>query len=89
MLIKLYTLENDIHIIEGVQDVTVYNTAPESPRECELFVFDDIGKVVGNPAFPSRIIEYAKDGICQLLVFNKAYICNDDGKTLEKVVSVG
>ena len=91
MLIKIYTLNNNIHIIENVQDVTVYDKSPSDIDDAELYIFDDISVFDegDNKKLSPKFIEYAKDGVCRALIYNKAYICNNDGKTLEKVVALG
>jgi hypothetical protein len=84
MLIKYYNLQGDIHIIEGIQDVSI----PKDPKDSSddkwsIYSFDPS---LDSGCSPPKIIEYAKDGPCRLYVYGTAYICNDDGKTLHKVV---
>ncbi len=94
MLIKLYTKKNDLHIIENVKDVSVMNGDmsynPDVPDDSgfQVFVFDEFPhSVKSDGEYLVREIRYADDGPCKLLVANKAYICNDEGRTLEKVVA--
>ncbi len=87
MLIKYYDLNNNIHLIEKVKDVSIYNKVPEESDEIETMVLEDFdfSKEVKNPC---KVVHYADNGLKQLLVFGKAYICNDDGKTIEKVCAL-
>jgi len=89
MIIKYYSTDGSLYIIEGVEDVAVPNNPvfgdyALDPRK--VFDFEH-----GNdendraPLNPQRIITYVKDGPCMLKVWGVAYICNDDGKTIEKV----
>lgn len=90
MLIKLYTENNSLVIIDNVTDVSV----PSSPAYGE-YALESYFKVynfetpLDNPADEAKrtrkVIEFAKDAPCVLMVYNVAYICNDDGKTIEKV----
>lgn len=90
MLIKLYTsgLATDLHIIEGVSSPVVhhgqFNYSNNGPRLeypnilCEENTPQDDAQV--------KYISYSKDGRWQrLAVLNYAYICNDEGRTVEKV----
>ena len=74
MLIKLYTKDGSLHIIEGITDVSV----PMSPsfgdyslEPWQVFDFDRSPNDIGSPP---KVIEYAKDGPCMLRVTNIAYI---------------
>lgn len=95
MLIKIYSrFDNTLHIIDGVTDVSVkdgnvsYN--PHRPIDPELSGKDLFLEVRApdedyETEYVTREITYAKDGICRLFICGVAYICNDDGKTIEKV----
>ena len=99
MLIKLYTLSGVLYIIEEVLNVCTepylfhYNNSngefegpqpqfatggnPTHYEPCE-----------GEPElFPCRIIDFMNNqGIrSRIIVANKAYICNNNGKTVEAV----
>ena len=85
MLIKYYDLNNNIHLIEKVKDVSIYKSVPEANEGLlETIVLEgfDFSKEIKDPC---KIVHYSDNGLKQLLVFNVAYICNDDGKTIEKV----
>lgn len=93
MLIKVYTTSEDLHIIENVKDVSViagdriYN--PDIPDDSgfQTLVFDKFQHSVGHGAeYLVREIRFANDGPYKVIIANKAYICNNDGKTLEKVI---
>lgn len=97
MLIKNYTLglAGEIHITENVTDVVVHtnqylgkNSGPTpgdtagGPRVPNSWIYQDDVK----DDQPVRFIDYTKDGIRnRLYVTNFAYICSDDGKTIERV----
>ena len=85
MIIKYYDLDKNIHLIENVKDISIYNRLPEEPiAEIETIVLEgfDLSKEI---TIPCKVVHYSDNGLKQLLVFGIAYICNDDGKTLEKV----
>lgn len=85
MIIKYYTQDASLIIIENVTDVCVPANPAFGDYALEPWqVFDFDSDQAGNPP---KIISYAKDGPCMLKVWGVAYICNDDGKTLEKVYS--
>lgn len=84
MIIKYYSPAGSTHIIAGVQDVSIihepeYHQYLQEPWQ----LFDDEGPAKGS----APIISYAKDGPCALAVRGTAYICNDEGKTIEKVTA--
>lgn len=90
MLIKYYTLDGSLVIIDSICDVS----SPSNPAFGEyasdnykVYDFDtkDHGTHGSTPNGTPKIIEFANDGPCILKVFGTAYICNDDGKTIEKV----
>lgn len=98
MLIKVYThaFPTVLHILENVTDVRIdKNIYPlgqmgsiESPSIGAVYTFDD---VVDPPEQSQRpigncFIDFTRNGIrARLLVSNYAYVCNDDGRTIEKV----
>ena len=92
MLIKYYATNDDLHIIEDVTDVSVLAHAPEGIEDEENgwseYILEDTSmfeKMFQPPK--AKIIQYSKDGPCRLFVFGSAYICSDEGKTIERVVS--
>lgn len=88
MLIKYYAVNGNVHIIEDVTDVTVLANYPGDSSEdvTQEYIFDDPEVVAGDNPQVARVVQYAKDGPCRLFVFGTAYICSNEGKTLEKVI---
>lgn len=100
MLIKYYThaFPTIMYIIEDVTDIRIdKNIHPlgqigdiksESPSSVVTFGEEFEGKPVlpsGQP-IGNCFIDYTRHGIRnRLLVSNYAYVCNDEGKTIEKV----
>jgi len=88
MLIKYYSTSGDVIIMDNVQDVRI-NPNPAfgdfALDPWQVFEFDNIEQNCAPPQRPSKVITFAKDGPCVLYVWNVAYVCNDDGKTIEKV----
>lgn len=85
MLIKYYSQDASLHIIENVTAVRV----PANPamgdyalEPWQVFCFDE---ELTRDQKPVKVISYEKDGPCMLKVYGVAYICSDDGKTIEKV----
>lgn len=89
MIIKYYTADLRTIIIDGVSDVHI-NANPcfgdFALDPWQVFKFDEPEDCVPIPK-PSKVITYSKEGCCVLYVYNVAYVCNDDGKTIEKVVA--
>lgn len=91
MIIKNYTLGmgGSVSIIEGVEDVTVHlntfkgkNTGQVTPHTPNSWIYQD--DVADDQDV--RFIDFKKDGIYhRLYVTNFAYVCNDEGKTIETV----
>lgn len=96
MLIKNYTRSGDLQIIENVKDVTVkaacicYDPTVPTVGPWKEFFFEPVQDLSSDDAkgttYVAQEICYAHDGPCKLFVTGHAYICNDDGKTLEKIV---
>lgn len=92
MLIKYYSKDQSLIIIDGICDISVPSFPAHGEYASEnykVYDFDNCfkeqsGRVV-NPELPHKIIEFSKDAPCILKVYGTAYICNDDGKTIEKV----
>jgi hypothetical protein len=84
MLIKYYSPTGSIHLIENVSDVAII---PEPDHEqyksdaWDYFDFDQ-GPTIDKPT----VVSFGRDGACARAVRGYAYICNDEGKTLEKVI---
>lgn len=91
MLIKYYGLDGSLTIIDSISDVRVPKNpdiqAFENDLSWNTFTFD--GPVDNSTKCDLRAITYADDGPCVLIVWGIAYICNDDGKTIERVVGPG
>ena len=100
MLIKLYTNTGDIVIIEGIEDVKIKNGlqeynpyVPSVDDGFKNFFFDTDQSAQSSNAiapahflgFVTRVIEYAKDGMCRLFLCDTAYVCSNDGKTIHTV----
>lgn len=88
MIIKYYSTDSTLTIIEDVTDIRV----PANPAFGDyandpwlVFDFDHDNDTPVMPPHPQKVISYAKDGPCMLKVYGVAYICNDEGKTIEKV----
>lgn len=81
MLIKYYTTQATTIILDGVSDICIYKEKPELSNGYDEFIFSE-----EKSEFP-KYITYAKNGPCMLQVNGIAYVCNDDGKTIEKVGS--
>lgn len=90
MLIKHYTLDGSLYIIDNVQDVHVPTNPAMGDYSLEawkVFDFDDPKETV--TVHKPKIITYVCDGPCVLKVYGISYICNNDGKTIEKVIGNG
>ena len=97
MLIKLYVKlsegpTTEMHIIDNVSDVVcydkVYSGRHKGPHMDSEFlrpqVHMDYGKFKEERMF--QYIDYNQHGVaCRLLVDNMAYVCNNEGKTIEKI----
>lgn len=100
MIIKYYThaFPTVMHILEDVTDIRIdKNIYPlgaigsvQSPAPSSIYTFGDEHE--GKPVLPNGspsgncFIDFTRNGIhSRLLVSNYAYVCNDDGKTIEKV----
>lgn len=79
MIIKYYTTQLTTIILDGVSDVCIYQEKPELDGEYEEYFYSE------EKAEHPKYITYAKDAPCLLRVDNIAYICNDEGKTIETV----
>lgn len=90
MLIKYYALNGNLHIIENANSVSVA-TRPsvniDSEMKVPTLIFDDTDTVNDNKKYPCKIISFydQNNEKWKLLVFNTAFICNNDGKTIEVV----
>lgn len=90
MIIKYYALDGTMYIIDAVSDVRVVNDE-DMLGLCVIENYD--GHMFGEPdekqigeRMPKpKFIAYTKEMSYALKVNNVAYICNDDGKTIEKV----
>lgn len=89
MLIKLYTKDASLHMIENVTDVSVPANPAFGDYSLEPWqVFDfELERPQDEREKPGKVITFAKDGPCMMKVWNVAYICTDEGKTIEKVYS--
>ena len=85
MIIKLYTRNESLFILEGVEDVSVPSNPAKGDYALEPWSVYDFETHEEEPERTPKYIEYAKDGPSVLKVFNLAYICNDEGKTIETV----
>lgn len=90
MIIKLYTrgAVNNLHIIENVKRIKVHGG---DSNYLPLFVDDLVSPFdlehLNHAGEPCKAIQFEREdgSIETLVVLNKAYICNDDGKTIETV----
>lgn len=87
MIIKYYNNIGDLHIIENVEEVAVPFKHVEDPQ-----TYSDSGFRVYNlddhvsSSIIPRIVTYVKDNTpCALRVTGIAFICTNEGKTIEKV----
>lgn len=89
MIIKLYArgATPHLHIIEGVSQVSVdARTTKKSVFEMDDSVITQY-EHLNHDDEDCRLITFVSDGsVKSLLVYNKAYICNDEGKTIEAVI---
>jgi len=106
MIIKLYSQDEILYIIEDVRDAVAYpfshglcletweTDGLKTNPECDVFApcgIDDgfaIEHKDGSNKVSVKIIEYKDTKTLEgrrIYVQNRAYICNDDGKTLEIV----
>lgn len=94
MIIKLYTRNDELIIIENITDVRISNKMQEySPNKPTLigpykesFYDGSLNSTSDNETYAVREIRFVKDGVGNsLYISNFAYVCNDDGKTIEKV----
>lgn len=92
MLIKYYTLNfpADTYILDSVSNVRVINniftglTSGPSADMIDLHLCYDSDAVAQGKNV--QFIDFTQDGVrCRLPVYGKAYICTDQGKTIEPV----
>lgn len=83
MIIKYYTQDGSLVIIENVEDVCVPSSPLVDSSEDQDYAYFDFDPDALTE--PRKHITYAKEGPCVLCVRGTAYICNNDGKTIEKV----
>ena len=91
MIIKYYTNEfpETLYILEDVSDIEaptslVTEHTPSEIHEAPVVVHQ-YDRNYDEKSF-AKIVFFKKDGaLHQLNVFGTAYICNNDGKTIEKV----
>lgn len=80
----------DLQIIEDVTDVLVHAGCIKSGSIGDLEK-DGVTSVYGSENAGTdwnRFVDFTKQGVrCRLIVTNWAYVCNDDGKMIEKVSS--
>lgn len=82
----------DLTIIEKCENVIVHggvyslnDTGPESHTQI-AFMFLDVFDYVLQDSAPCKLITFYKDGqLTRLAVYGTAYVCNNDGETIEKV----
>lgn len=103
MIIKYYThaFPTVIHILENVTDIRIdKNIYPlgtigslQSSSPSSVYTFGD--EFEGKPVLPvgepvgNCFIDFTRNGVhSRLLVSNFAYVCNDEGKPIEKVSAV-
>ena len=93
MLIKYYTYDGSLIIIDNVKDIEVpsgfvsYDPI-QAGDDFKDYLFDNFldDSQLDIAIKRTRIITYSNgEGACRLIVCGTAYICNDDGKTIEKV----
>lgn len=103
MIIKAYSghIMGHISIYEKVKDVVVHlgcydDTGPTIDERSHLMPSTWIEPLEYNGVTPEELENYKyidftnEDNIrCRLRVGSFAYICNDDGKTVEKVIANG
>lgn len=84
MLIKHYTLDGTLAVIEGVTDIWVYpndKTTISTSNDFFAYASEELTQ-------PHAVVQYTKDETPYTVrVFEgiTVYICNDEGKTIEKV----
>jgi len=91
MIIKAYELTNapvdKIHIFDHVTDVIVDTNIHTSDFKGEEYITSFIYTGENVTSDQERChIDFKRDGIShRLIVFGHAYICSDEGKTIQKV----
>jgi len=99
MLIKYYdyTLSpvSDLFIIENIENVVVHGAIfqPEEMgpdiNQVQNHLFYDNDVLIETDRPSKKLITFRKDGCIQrLAVYGTAYICNNDGETIEKVAPI-
>jgi len=89
MIIKHYTIDGTLCLIQNVKDVWVYPKIRASHTDkCDFFAYteEDLNKPCKAIHF---IDENTESKVLRVHEDITAYICNDDGKTIEKVVAAG
>lgn len=92
MIIKAYTnnFPEEIYLIEGASDVVVHQnlfSGPQcGPDRPIITTFRYIDNASPDEPDTFKIIDYTQNSIgTRLVIRNRAYVCNDEGKTIEKV----
>lgn len=90
MLIKNYTKDGNMHIIDGVSDVSVLNNFNQDIGDSENILYqEELAELAKDDHPVCKAIQYIDrdERLTTLMIANVAYICNDQGKTIEKVWS--
>lgn len=99
MIIKYYDYilspVSDLFIIENVENVVVHgalfqsdDTGPDI-NQYQLHLFYDNDQLISNDKPSKKLITFRQNGVtCRLAVYGTAYICNNDGETIEKVAPI-
>ena len=101
MIIKVYEVSNKIAIYEDVTDVRIHCGTFVQPINIPVsgwgpddgYIREYVGEGIPKDWLPQKdemdckIIDFtSKDGYAKrLTLFSHAYVCNDSGKTIEKV----
>lgn len=85
MLIKNYTTDGTLVIIDGITDVAIPKNPPFGEYALEPWQVFDFENEKRPKSEKPYVITFSKHGPCALKVWNKAYICNDEGRTIERV----
>ena len=86
MLIKYYTTDERTIILDNISDVHINSNPAFGDFALDPWVVYSFDEPDDELLRPNKVITFAKDGPCVLYVFGTAYVCNDEGKTIEKVI---
>lgn len=83
MLIKYYTIDENLHLLSDVSEIQMIKVTPDD--------FETFGQILDFKEEPDYektypLVRFFQNGFKQFFVSGTCYICADDGKTIEKIV---